>query len=198
MTRLTTLILLSLACTLAAALEVAPDSPCGAKCIDDPRTGNTSTTADSSTQKEDIACLDDAYTGANSTQIGQKFADCNTCLRNSGYRDPLSNERDVQWFVKNNRAALDWCVFGRFDQEVDGALAESRVNQKCGGECGAIRKAADYMVTTNHDFYQFCDADGNFTADAESCRGCLYREEGMTILGNGRLFVEGLRVKSSC
>jgi len=171
---------------VSTALEVSPDSPCGAKCIDDPRTGNTSTTADSSTAVEDLACYDDQFLGTNSTQLGQKFADCNNCLKSSGYRHAPSNERDIQWFLVNNRKMMDWCTFGRNDQESMSDFSSSVLARSCDSECSPIRDAVDYRVNVYSDYYDFCDTVDNFTAKAQGCVDCLYKQDTTKIMGNGR------------
>lgn len=85
--------------SFTCALEVSPDSPCSPKCIDDPRTGNASSRDDSLTFNRDLFCFDWEVSGANSTQSGLKFRDCNNCLKSSGYAETTWNERDVGWFL---------------------------------------------------------------------------------------------------
>jgi hypothetical protein len=82
-----------------SALEVAADSPCALKCIDDPRTGNVSDYYSSRTTILDLSCHDWQYDGSNSTSVGQKFKDCQNCLLKSGFSDPVSRETDRTWFM---------------------------------------------------------------------------------------------------
>ena len=98
-TRYTTTTLLLFLSTLGFALEVSPDSPCAPKCIDDPRTGNASDVQSSLTFNRDLFCYDWEVIGDNSTQSGQKFKDCNNCLKSSGYAWTTAVERDTNWFL---------------------------------------------------------------------------------------------------
>lgn len=168
----------------AYALEVSPDSPCAPKCLDDPRIGNASNPMNSFTFSPDLACYDWEFSGPNSTQVGQKFADCNNCQKASGHLDPITNERDIGWFLFNNRAVVDWCVFGRFGDEVNGRIRSDRVWQSCSAECDAIYASTDVQIKTNPQSYSFCDYDGDFETVAQKCSKCLYKQEGLTILGN--------------
>jgi hypothetical protein len=84
---------------LVAGLEVAPNSPCAKKCLDDPNNGNPSWSNASLTFGPDLACMDRNYVGKNATKVGRKFAHCQTCLQSSGFEDSESGERDTQWFL---------------------------------------------------------------------------------------------------
>ncbi|KAH4001393.1 hypothetical protein HBI56_070120 [Parastagonospora nodorum] len=170
--------------SLTSALEVSPDSPCSPKCIDDPRTGNASSRDDSLTFNRDLFCFDWEISGANSTQSGLKFRDCNNCLKSSGYTETTWNERDVGWFLFNNRGVIDWCLSGRFGEETNKDISASPIYTACNNRCTKLYTAADYMVKSAPSSYNFCDIAGNFTQDAESCLDCLYETPGLTTLGN--------------
>lgn len=168
-----------------SGLEVSPDSPCAAKCLDDPRIGNASNPLNSFTFGPDLPCYDWQFSGPNSTQVGRKFADCNDCQKASGHLDPITNERDVGWFLFNNRAVVDWCVFGRFGDEINTRFRSERTYEACNAECDPIFASTDVQIKTNPQSYSFCDYDGDFEAIAQKCTSCLYKQEGLTILGNG-------------
>lgn len=51
------------------------------------------------TFNRDLFCYDWEISGANSTQSGLKFRDCNNCLKSSGYAESTWNDRDVGWFL---------------------------------------------------------------------------------------------------
>lgn len=80
-------------------LEVAPNSPCAKKCLDDPTHGNPSWSNASLTFGPDFPCMDQDYIGSNATKVGKKFADCQTCMQSSGWSDEEGGERDTQWFL---------------------------------------------------------------------------------------------------
>ena len=180
----TWLCLLGVILRLSVGLEVAPDSPCASKCIDAPN-GDSSSQSASQTYSYNLGCHDWEYVGDNSTQVGHKFRDCNNCLKGSKYVDSKSKETDVQWFTLNNRATADWCLFGRFGAERDGNTTSS-IQQQCRNDCNPIYNATDYRIRDDVANYTFCDTGGNFTADADKCLGCLRRQSGLTVLGNGK------------
>ena len=122
--------------------------------------------------------------GDNSTQVGQKFKDCNNCMKSSEYLDTTSDERDVQWFLFNNRAVIDWCLFGRFAEEKNENITDSSIYKQCQNDCNAIYSSADFNIKSEPESYSYCDYDGNFTAKADTCLSCLRRQDGLTILGN--------------
>jgi hypothetical protein len=97
------------------ALEVAPNSPCGKKCIDDPKNGNTAWSNASLTFGFDLPCLDSDYIGKNATKVGKKLSDCQTCMQSSGWEDAESGERDTTWFM---------CKCALCDQQILYSLAD--------------------------------------------------------------------------
>jgi hypothetical protein len=199
---LTTLVSLA---SLAAALEVSVDSPCAPKCIDDPAHGNASDPMASLTFNSNLFCYDWEVEGANSTDVGRKFKDCNNCLKDSGFVKESADERDITWFmctstflgdddltrltvrVVNNRGVVDWCLFGRFAEESNPNISTTRVYTSCHSHCSGLYNAADYTIKSNLDSYSFCTQDGDFGANAESCLACLYDTPGLNMLGNGTL-----------
>ena len=75
------------------ALQVTPNSPCSALCIDnssldvsDPNSSNTNTS--------DIVCPDSDY---DTTDAGRKFKSCLSCLQNSTFAQ--GPENDQAWFI---------------------------------------------------------------------------------------------------
>lgn len=97
------------------ALEVAPNSPCGKKCIDDPKNGNPAWSNASLTFGPDLPCLDSDYIGKNATKEGKKLSDCQTCMQSSGWEDAESGERDTTWFM---------CKRALCDQQILYSLAD--------------------------------------------------------------------------
>ncbi|KAF2821851.1 hypothetical protein CC86DRAFT_397284 [Ophiobolus disseminans] len=170
--------------SFSSALEVSPNSPCTPKCIDDPSKGNASDPAASLTFSRDLFCYDWEIIGDNRTHNGTKFKECQNCMKSSGYAWSMAIERDTTWFLYNNRAVLDWCLFGRVAEEENKNIAESSIYKSCNPNCNKLYSAADYAIKTNPDSFSYCDYSGNFTADAEPCLTCLYEMPGSTILGN--------------
>ncbi|KAF2264164.1 hypothetical protein CC78DRAFT_568477 [Lojkania enalia] len=169
---------------LSYTLEVSPNSPCAKKCLDDPDKGDPANRDHSLTFNPDLSCFDREYKGKNSTRVGRKFADCQSCLKDTGYEDPEYGERDTGWFIFNNKATVDWCIFGRFAEESNPNVTDTYPYQKCNRACNTIHSSIDYRVKSDPAGYAFCDYEGNFTADADTCRDCLYDATGLTILGN--------------
>ncbi|KAJ4295056.1 hypothetical protein N0V90_007064 [Kalmusia sp. IMI 367209] len=169
---------------LTYGLEVAPNSPCAKKCLDDPKNGNPGWTNASLTFGPDLACLDSDYVGENATKVGKKLADCQTCLQSSGWEDSDSGERDTTWFLFNNRGAADWCIFGRFAEEENKNISSTQPYKQCFSACNPIYAASDYRIKSDPERYDYCDSNGNYTSDAQNCMKCLYDGQGLTILGN--------------
>lgn len=204
MTRLVLVIALFL--RLSFALEVTANSPCSMKCIDDPKNGDPSLSNSSITLGADIVCEDADLVGSKATDLGKKYVDCQNCLQYSRYEDSESGERDSTWFmcktlieelsvvrmhdglltflIVNNRAAVDWCLFGRMEMEENKDVSSSRPYKECFSACNKIYASSNNKVVTDPSKYDYCDSDGNYTDDAQSCMKCLYDSDGLTILGN--------------
>lgn len=88
----------------------------------------------------------------------------------------------------NNRAVVDWCLFGRFAEEENKNISESSIYKSCNNSCDKLHTAADFNIKNNPDSYSFCDVEGSFAANAESCMTCLYDTPGLTVLGNGECY----------
>ena len=84
----------------------------------------------------------------------------------------------------NSKAPVDWCIFGRFGDEQSDDVTDTYVYKQCNAACQPIYKSIDINVKSNPGGYQFCDSNGNFTSDVDSCVDCLYNSVGLTILGN--------------
>jgi hypothetical protein len=87
-----TSILLLLSSTIVA-LQVSPNSPCAAACLDsadldrsDPNSSNT--------RNSDISCEDADYTNESR---GRKFKECMSCLQDSSFS--RGAESDLSWFL---------------------------------------------------------------------------------------------------
>ncbi|KAF2727824.1 hypothetical protein EJ04DRAFT_128265 [Polyplosphaeria fusca] len=177
-------LLFALLLNLSCALEVAPNSPCAKKCLDDPQNGDPADTQASLTVHQNLACYDWEFVGNNSTDVGEKFANCQECLKDSGYEDSKSGERDTGLFLFNNKATVDWCVFGRFGNENNPNVTDTYPYQQCNKACSSISSSIDYKIKTDPASYSFCDYNGNFTINVDSCTECLYNATSLTILGN--------------
>lgn len=75
------------------ALQVSPNSPCAAICLDD-GTKDASDPKTSNTYGSDIVCSDTSYT---KTVTGEKFEACISCLQTSSFSE--SDENDQAWFI---------------------------------------------------------------------------------------------------
>ncbi|KAH7392358.1 hypothetical protein DE146DRAFT_766584 [Phaeosphaeria sp. MPI-PUGE-AT-0046c] len=154
------------------ALEVTPRSPCALKCIDQP-TGDIANSSSSSTYSKDLFCNDWEVLGSEMTPTGQKFKECNNCLKSSGFASDSDQESDRGWFLFNLRGV-----------KTNPDKSETVISKHCSTRCNKIYNTADYQIKSNSDSYNFCDSSGNFTSDAEDCLACIYEAQGLTILGN--------------
>lgn len=86
----------------------------------------------------------------------------------------------------NNKGVVDWCLFGRFENEKNPKISSSSIYQRCSDSCSRINSSIDYHIKSDPGSFDFCEynTSANFTADAESCATCLYEYEDLTILGN--------------
>ncbi|KAF1993966.1 hypothetical protein P154DRAFT_625037 [Amniculicola lignicola CBS 123094] len=165
---------------IALALQVSSHSPCEGKCLsvrEDP-----SKYAASGTYYFDLACYDSEFTGSVLTEKGQKLAECQNCLLSSGWAG--SGTRDIGWFLVNNKDMLDWCLFGRFGNDLNNEVNKTYSYQQCNSDCNPISEAIDYRLMDDPIWYSFCDAKGNFSINAQKCIDCLYVNNNMTVLGN--------------
>ncbi|KAF2184143.1 hypothetical protein K469DRAFT_689481 [Zopfia rhizophila CBS 207.26] len=179
------LLFLLLFSPLTNAIEVAPNSKCASKCLDDPAKGDPADRAASLTFHPDLACYDSDYNGANVTYVGKKFRDCVSCLQDSSYIDGESGETDLQWFSFNTKATVDWCIFGRFGEEnAEGNETDTLPYKSCYQKCSPIENAIDYNIKSQPAAYTFCSLDGNFTKDVDPCIDCLYGVDNSKVLGN--------------
>ncbi|KAF2114121.1 hypothetical protein BDV96DRAFT_109843 [Lophiotrema nucula] len=168
----------------AYALEVSPGSQCASRCLDDPAHGDPNDRSASLTYHQNVPCYDWQVMGNNATDVGIKYADCQSCLKDSGYEDSTYGERDTGWFLFNSKAPVDWCIFGRFGEENNENVTETDIYKQCNSACQSIFRSIDINVKSNPGGYEFCDSNGNFTSDVDSCVDCLYNSTGLTILGN--------------
>ena len=76
-----------------AALQVTPNSPCAALCIDD-QSLDPSDPNSSNTVNRDIVCADADY---SASQAGTKWQGCMSCLQNSTFVQDAEN--DQMWFL---------------------------------------------------------------------------------------------------
>ncbi|KAJ8118840.1 hypothetical protein OPT61_g241 [Boeremia exigua] len=195
-------VLLALFSVIASALEVSPDSPCASKCIDR-NDGNPSWRNQSLTFNDMLPCYNWEYSGENSTAAALKFRTCQECQMNSGWRVQFMDdgtqytEQDSTWFLFNNKGVVDWCIFGRFENEENKNISSSSISQRCSDSCSKIRSSIDYNIKSDPGGFDFCEhnTNANFTSDAESCATCLYENDDLTILGNVLTTVQDMCVK---
>jgi hypothetical protein len=84
-----------------AALQVTPNSPCAALCIDD-QSLDPSDPNSSNTKNSDMVCTDEDYT---KSQAGTKWQGCMSCLQNSTFSQGAEN--DQMWFLCKLPAVVD-------------------------------------------------------------------------------------------
>jgi hypothetical protein len=90
--------------------------------------------------------------------------------------------------IVNNRATVDWCLFGRFAEENNTHVTTTYPYQQCNSKCRPIFTSVDYDIKRNTGGYDYCNHNGtNFTSDSEQCISCLYAASELTILGNSKL-----------
>ncbi|KAH6643757.1 hypothetical protein C7974DRAFT_4760 [Boeremia exigua] len=183
--------LLAVFSTFGHTLEVSPDSPCASKCTDRNK-GNSSWRNQSLTFNDMLPCYNWEYSGQNSTAAALKFRTCQECQMSSGWQVTFMDdgtqytEQDSTWFLFNNKGVVDWCLFGRFDNEENKNISASSIHERCSDSCSKIRSSIDYNIKSDPGGFDFCEhnTSANFTSDAESCVTCLYGNEDLTILGN--------------
>lgn len=92
---------------------------------------------------------------------------------------------DLTCAIVNNKAVVDWCIFGRFAEENNDQVSSTFPYRECNTACQAIYQSIDYKIKSDTLSYSFCDYQGNFSTEADACTSCLYNSTGLTILGNG-------------
>jgi len=160
------ILLLHLFTFQAQALQVSPNSPCAAVCLDDPKQPVSDPTK-SNTQGSDIVCSDSSY---SSTVQGEKFKSCISCLQTSSFSE--SGENDQSWFLYNVRYAFDTCLFGFAN------ATEPIPNTPCSLEpsCGHLQRALkDGDLDPTESTYGYCSADDNAVLGSglSKCLNCL-------------------------
>lgn len=154
---------------LVFALQVTPDSPCAAVCLDD-RTQEVSDPKLSNTFGNDIVCRDSKYPN---TIVGEKFKSCIGCLQGSTFAK--SGETDQAWFLcksynnksegtilmytspDNMRYAFDTCLYGFVE-------ASDPISTPCSTDssCGHLQKALEIGdLDPTASTYGYCSADNN-------------------------------------
>lgn len=186
----------------ALALQVSPNSPCSAECIDssdldisDPNSSNTIS--------RDIVCPDSQY---DTNKDGVKFKNCMTCLQNSTYSQGA--ESDQGWFlcksasvthpvhpvhpawttytdahVDNMRYAFDYCILG-YPNATSMGTNPCRVPEACGRLSRALETGI--MNPAGSDRLAYCDASGGTDTKSywDSCRGCVMADGQHAYLSN--------------
>jgi hypothetical protein len=179
----------------ALALQVTPNSPCAAICLDD-ASQDVSDPKTSNTFADDIVCLDSGYAG---TAAGKKYKACVSCLQASSASG--SGENDQGWFLckdthstekyeaninllkDNLRYTLSSCLF-------DLTNVTDAVNTPCSTQtsCGPLQQALEHGILDpeNESTYAYCSADSNAFLGSylDRCIGCLQGDGNEKYLAN--------------
>ncbi|KAF7561303.1 hypothetical protein G7046_g2838 [Stylonectria norvegica] len=169
--------------SLAAALQVTPNSPCSTFCLDsldldksDPNSSNT--------RGGDIVCADDDFTAQPE---GQKYQRCLSCLQDSTFAQGSENDQD--WFLYNLRYSFDYCVFGY--PNATGVGSNPCITSEA---CGPLEKALKDGIVhpADREQYGFCEADGKaMLSDAvESCHSCVKADRTHSYVSNFLIALE--------
>ncbi|KAI9149211.1 hypothetical protein HJFPF1_11260 [Paramyrothecium foliicola] len=152
---------------LAAALQVTPDSPCAAVCLDADNLDKTDP-GSSNTKSSDIVCDDDLF---SSTSRGRKFQQCLTCLQDSSYA--RGKESDQAWFLYNLRYSVNYCVFG-FPNNTEFGSNPCITSEACGPLSDSLREGI--LEPAKADTYDYCDAGGDPTLGSsyDKCLQCVH------------------------
>jgi hypothetical protein len=149
---------------LVAALQVTPNSPCSAVCLDAPDL-DESDPESSNTFPEDITCRDGDFA---TKPAGQKFQRCLTCLQDSSHA--VGHESDQKWFFYNLRFAFDYCVLG-FPNATDIESSPCVTSEACGRIEDALK---DGILEPAHaQPYGYCDVDDGAMMSAPVVENCL-------------------------
>ncbi|KAK2594918.1 hypothetical protein QQS21_007366 [Conoideocrella luteorostrata] len=163
------------------ALQVTPNSPCSAVCIDasdlDVSDPNSSTT-----RGRDIVC-DDGQFDASPASRGGRFRSCLSCLQTSTYTQ--GKESDQAWFLYNLRYAFDYCVLGYPNATGEGVGSNPCATSEA---CGRLGTALKDGITdpANVQRLQYCQVDGGVVTGAyyESCLQCVQADGKRKYLSN--------------
>ncbi|KAI1330198.1 hypothetical protein F5Y16DRAFT_396764 [Xylariaceae sp. FL0255] len=160
----------------STALQVTPNSPCSSLCADP--AGNTTDPNSFGTTNADITCLDSDYP---TTQAGQRFESCLTCLQSSTFSS--GSESDQLWFLYNLRYAFDNCIFG-FPNATGGSSSPCSTSTACGSLQPALEEG---NLDPNSEAYSFCNVDGSDLTQSNSitkCLGCVAATDNENFLAN--------------
>ncbi|OKL56446.1 hypothetical protein UA08_08224 [Talaromyces atroroseus] len=153
------------------ALRTVQGSPCTSLC------GDTSNTTSS-----EISCIDSAY---NTTQTGETFESCVSCLLESNFQNATSGETDVNWGLYNLRFAFTSCVY-------DYPVPVTNVSTPCLVSCTTLGPALEMQLTdpVGSDLSSFCNS--TFFADnvVTTCENCYTLTTEQAYLTN---FLEAVR-----
>lgn len=174
------------------ALQVTPNSPCSAKCIDD-STLDESDPNSSTTTTDHIVCED-------ARLAGSKWKSCMTCLQNSTHSQ--GDESDQKWFLcklrqnehgnastdsgttpDNLRYSFDYCVYGYPSGSGSGSNP-----CETSTACGALRTAMEYgRLGPDSSEFGYCDADGGAATGRyyDACLNCVRAGGDANYLANG-------------
>lgn len=96
------------------------------------------------------------------------------------------NLQPLTRILVNNKAVVDFCIFGRFAEEQNKNIAASSIHERCSDSCSKIRSSIDYNIKSDPGGFDFCahNTNANFTSDAQECAECVYKYDDLTILGN--------------
>ncbi|KND93858.1 hypothetical protein TOPH_01832 [Tolypocladium ophioglossoides CBS 100239] len=173
-------LLLTLAALSAStsALQVTPNSPCAALCID-PSDPNSS-----STRGGDIVCEDAPL---RSTPRGQKFQRCLGCLQGSAFAQ--GGESDQAWFLYNLRYAFDYCVLG-YPNATGVGSNPCMTSEACGRLGGALEHGI--KDPSGAEQFAYCAVDGGVVLGSynDGCLQCVQADGSHAYLSNFLIALE--------
>lgn len=184
---------------LAPALQVTPNSPCAAVCLDSPDL-DVSDPNSSNTRNSDISCHDDDY----SRPVGTKFRECLTCLQHSGFSQ--GSESDSTWFLCTSPLKLPpcqgWLLIPTLDNLRYAAAnclwnypnnATGLGSTPCTTElaCGPLNVTIEHGILNPRDTtaYSYCSAANNAGMSDElfeRCTSCIASDPRAHYLANCR------------
>jgi hypothetical protein len=181
---------------LCLALQATPDSGCASFCIDNP-SYNASSPSSFNTFVSDLTCTDSDYI---TTDKGQKFEACNSCLRSSSAVSGDLNDQGALLrappFLQfsrhlvtnlaasdNIRATVDLCIWG-FPNASSTVSSPCDIDYACDPLRGVLESS--YSGVTIDTQYAYCStANGSFLSDSLSpCIQCYQASRTQSYLAN--------------
>ncbi|GAB1314075.1 hypothetical protein MFIFM68171_04285 [Madurella fahalii] len=163
---------------LASTLQVTPNSPCAALCLDSPDL-DASDPNSSNTRNSDISCHDDDY----ASPAGTKFRNCVTCLQDSGFSQ--GSESDSMWFLYNLRYTAANCLWNYPNNATGLGSTPCTTELACGPLISTIEHGI--LDPRNTTPYSYCSAANNAGMSYElfeKCTSCIASDPRTHYLAN--------------